>query len=216
MKKIAFIAFLLIWSVNGWVWGASLENYMPLREGMVWEFQHKFFDLTSKKQISSGKSIKKNLAPMELQGTKVVPQVFSFYQPVDTLRQQTTSFLANDANGLFVFARQSANDKEPKIIPEKYYILKFPIGKGASWKQETEGLILQDTVESTNASIQLPAGTFTNCLVVKKLYFSPKDPNTPLQEVVFWFAPDVGNIKVVMKHPQEHKEILQELVSFKK
>jgi hypothetical protein len=37
-----------------------------------------------------------------------------------------------------------------------------------------------------------------------------------VKETDFWFAPEVGNVKVVIKHPQENKEIVQELVSFKK
>jgi hypothetical protein len=102
------------------------------------------------------------------------------------------------------------------ILAEKYYVLRFPFNKGASWKQDVEGFILQDTIESTDASVQVPAGSFNNCLMVKKVYFTPKNPNNPLKETVFWFAPDVGNVKVVIKHPQENKEIVQELVSLKK
>jgi hypothetical protein len=183
---------------------------------MTWEYQNKFLDLKSKEQGIAGKAIKRNLASMDLQGTKVVPQVFSFYQPAETLRQETKSFIVKDGAGFFVFARQSSNDKEPQIMAGKYYILKFPLTKGASWKQEAEGFILQDTVESTDASVQVPAGTFNNCLLVKKLYFSPKNPSTLLQEATFWFAPDVGNVKVVIKQLQENKELVQELVSFKK
>jgi hypothetical protein len=216
MKKINFLALLFIWGISGWAWGASPESYLPLKEGMVWEYQNKFFDLKSHSQIGGGKAIKKNLASMELQGIRVVPQVFSFYQPDDTLKQETSSFIAQDTAGFYVFARQGANDKGPKIVAEKYYILKFPLTKGASWKQEAEGFLLQDTIESTDASVQVPAGRFNNCLMVKKLFFSPKNPTTPLQEALFWFAPDVGNVKVDIKNLQENKELTQELVSIKK
>ena len=216
MKKVTLLTFLFIWAVSGWAWGASPESYLPLKEGMTWEYQNKFIDLKTKDQVGSGKAVKKNLAPMELQGTRAVPQVFSFYQPDDVLKQESRSFIVKDAAGFYVFARQSASDKEPKIIGEKYYILKFPLTKGATWKQEAEGLILQDTIESSDATIQVPAGTFTNCLMVKKLFFNPKSPKTPLQEALFWFAPEVGNVKVVIKNLQENKELVQELVSFKK
>ena len=216
MKKIIFLVFLFILGISGWVWGASPDSYFPMKDGMTWEYQYKIMDLKSKNQIGTGKALKKNLTVMELKGTNVVPQVFSFYEPANVLKQETTSFVAKDAAGFYVLARKAANDKEPKILPEKYYILKFPLTKGASWKQDVEGFILQDTVESTDASVQVPAGSFNNCLMVKKLYFNPKDPNTPVKEMVFWFAPDVGNVKVIIKHPQENKEIVQELVSFKK
>jgi hypothetical protein len=216
MKKITVLVILFILGTSGWVWGASPESYFPLKDGMRWEYHFRILDLSSQNQIGTGKSLKKNLAPMDLKGTKAVPQVFSFYEPADTLKQETTSFVAKDAAGFYVLARKATNDKEPKILPEKYYVLKFPITKGAAWKQTVEGFILQDTIESTDASVQVPAGTFSNCLMIKKLYFSPKNPTTPLKETVFWFAPDVGNVKVVIKDPQEKKEIVQELVSFKK
>jgi hypothetical protein len=214
-KQFSLLASLFILGLSSWVHGASPENYLPLKEGMVWEFQHKFLDLKAQDQIGVAKSIKENLAPVTLKGIRVIPQIFSFYQPATVLKQKTKSFIVKDSNGFYVFARQSLNDKEPKIIPEKFYILKFPLTKGASWKQTAEGLLLENTVESTGATVQVPAGTFINCLLVKKLYFNPKDPQKPVQEASFWFAPGVGNVKVVIKNPAHNKEIVQELVSYK-
>jgi hypothetical protein len=216
MKKITFLVVLCVFGISVWAWGASPDSYFPLKDGMSWEYQFKVMDLKFQNQIGTGKSVKKNLAAVELKGTKVVPQVYSFYEPANVLKQETTSYVAKDAAGFFVLARKGTSDKEPKMLPTKYYVLKFPLTKGASWKQQVEGFILQDTVESTDASVQVPAGTFNNCLMVKKLYFTPKNPNTPVKETVFWFAPEVGNVKVVIKHPAENKEIVQELVSIKK
>jgi hypothetical protein len=187
-----------------------------MKDGMSWEYQFKVLDLKSQNQIDTGKTIKKNSASMDLKGTNVVPQVYSFYEPANVLKQEITSYVAKDAVGFYVLARKGASDKEPKILPEKYYVLKFPLVKGTSWKQEVEGFILQDTVESNDASVQVPAGAFNNCLKVKKLYFNPKDPSTPVKETDFWFAPDVGNVKVVIKDLPENKEIVQELMSVKK
>jgi hypothetical protein len=215
-KSIPFLTVFPIIGLCSLVLGASPDNYFPLKDGMRWEYQYKVSDLASKSQIGTGKALKKNLSPMDLNGTKVVPQVFSFYEPANVLKQETTSFLAKDAAGFYVLARKSTHDKEPMMLPEKYYVLKFPLDKGTSWKQEVEGFILQDTVESNDASVQVPAGTFSNCLMIKKLYFNPKNPKTPVKETDFWFAPNGGNVKVVIKHPLENKEIVQELVSFKK
>ncbi len=214
-KMLPFLTLFFIFGLSLWGFGATVENYLPLKEGMVWEFQHKMFDLKSKDQIDSGKSIKKNLAQMQLRGMKVIPQIYSFFQQNNVLKQETKSFLVQDDKGIFVFARQSAKDNEP-TIQEKYYILKFPISKGASWQQEAEGLILRDTIESIDASVQVPAGSFNNCLVMKKLYIDPKNPEKTVQESVFWFAPDVGNVKVITRHPQRNMEIVQDLVSVKK
>jgi hypothetical protein len=217
MKKIIpFLTIFFVFGICSLVFAASPDSYFPMKDGMRWEYQYKVVDLKSQNPIGTGKAVKKNLAPMQLQGTSAVPQVFSFYEPANVLKQETTSYVAKDAVGFYVLARKATNDKEPKMLPGKYYVLKFPLNKGASWKQEVEGFILQDTIESTDANVQVPAGAFSNCLMIKKLYFNPKNPDTPVKETDFWFAPDVGNVKVVIKHPAENKEIVQELVSFKK
>jgi hypothetical protein len=216
MKKIILLAFLFICCINGWVWGESPESYLPLQEGLTWEFQQTILDLKTQKQVAAAKSIKENLAPTELQGVKVIPQVFSFYQPANQLKQKTKSFIVQDASGFHVVARQSLNEPKPSFIPEKFYILKFPLTKGASWEQPVKGLIIKNTIEGRNETVQVPAGTFRHCLLVKKLYFHKKDPKSPVQEGLFWFAPEVGNVKVVIKNSPENKEIIQELVSFKK
>jgi hypothetical protein len=79
MKKIVFLVFLGILGTSGLVWGASSDSYFPMKDGMTWEYQYKVLDLKSKKPIGTGKAAKKNLAPMQLHGTNVIPQVFSFY-----------------------------------------------------------------------------------------------------------------------------------------
>jgi hypothetical protein len=216
MKKTISFTFLFILAIAVWVWGASSENYLPLQEGLVWEFQSTFLDLKTKKQTGTAKSIKENLAPTELRGIKVVPQVFSFYQPADTLKQKTKSFIVQDASGFYVVARQVLNEPKPRFLPEKFYILKFPLTKGASWQHSAPGLMIRNTVEDTAATVQVPAGTFKNCLLIKKEYFHPKVPKNAVQEGHFWFAPEVGNVKVVLKNSAENKQIIQELVSFKK
>jgi hypothetical protein len=215
-KLLPFLTISFVLGLSLWGFGASPDSYLPLTEGMVWEFQHKFLDLKTKDQIGVAKSIKENLAPVELKGTRVIPQIFSFYQPATVLKQKTKSFIVKDSSGSYVFARQTLEDKEPKILAEKFYILKFPLTKGASWKQQAEGLLLYNTIESTDATVQVPAGTFINCLLMKKVYFTQKDAKNAVQEALFWFAPDVGNVKVVIKNPPENKEIIQELVSFHK
>lgn len=216
MKKIIFLIFLFLGGISGWVWGVAPETYLPLKEGLVWEFQHTFLDLETGKQIGAAASVKENLAPTKLQGIKVVPQNFSFYQPVGTLKQKTISFIVQDTGGFQVVARQSLNEPEPRFLPEKFSILKFPLTKGASWTQPAEGLSIHNTIEDTAAAVQVPAGTFKNCLLVKKVYFHQKAPQNAIQEGLFWFAPGVGNVKVVLKNFPENQEIIQELVSFKK
>jgi hypothetical protein len=216
MKKTISLILLFILGIAGLVWGVAPETYLPLKEGLVWEFQHTFLDLKTQKQVGVAKSIKENLAPMELQGVKVIPQIYSFYQPANTLKQKTKSFIVHGASGFYVVARQSLNEPKPRFLSEKFFILKFPLSKGASWEQAVHGLIIHNTIEDTAATVQVPAGTFKNCLLVKKVYFHQKDPKNALQESLLWFAPEVGNVKVLTKNTPENKQIIQELVSFKK
>lgn len=215
-KLLLCITVFSILSLSTWGFGAFQDSYLPLTEGMSWEFQHKFLDLKTKAQVGEAKSIKENLAPVELNGIGVIPQVFSFYQPTAILKHKTTSFIFRDSSGFHVVAKQSLNEQKPEPITEKFYILKFPLIKGASWTQHAEGLIISNTIESSDASVVVPAGTFKDCLLVKKLYFNKNDPKRAIQEGLFWFAPNVGNVKIVIKNPPENKEIVQELVSFKK
>ena len=217
MRKLLFcLTVFFILSVSLSSFADSQDNYLPLTEGMIWEFQHTILDLKTQKQVAAAKSTKENLAPTVLQGVKAVPQVFSFYQPAGQLKQKTKSFIVQDASGFHVVARQSLNEAKPTFIPEKFYILKFPLTKGASWIQTAGGLTIKNTVESLDETVQVQAGTFKHCLLVKKLYFHQKDPEHAVQEGLFWFAPDVGNVKVVIKNSPENKEIIQELASFKR
>lgn len=217
MKKILTLATaVLILGLCSWVHGASPESYQPLKAGLAWEYQNKFIDLKTNRQVGSAKATKTNLAPVTLQGVSAVPQVFTSVPSGNAAKQESKSFIAKDASGFYVFARQTVNDKEPRIIPQKYYILKFPLTKGATWQQDMEGYVVRDTIEATDASIQVPAGAFTNCLMIKRVYYLPQDTKTPVQEAVFWFAPDVGIAKADFKHLQQNKEVVQELVSFKK
>ena len=157
MKKIlpCLIVFFVIGLCSS-VLGASPDSYFPLKDGMRWEYQYKVLDLKSQDPVGTGKTVKKNLSPVQLQGASLVPQIFSFYEPANVLKQETTSYVAKDSSGFYVLARKASNGKEPMMLPKKYYVLKFPLNKGASWKQEVEGFILQDTVESTDASVQVP------------------------------------------------------------
>jgi len=217
MRKItALLTLLLLAGLGQWSFGASPEAYLPLQEGMTWEFQQKLFNLKSKAQLGEAKAIKKNLAPRDIKGIKGHPQVFSSYQPGGTLKHETTSFITQDAEGFAVFARQTANLKEPQLLEEKFYILKFPLAKGTAWQQFAEGFLLQTSIESTTDTVQVPAGTFHHCVVIKKLYLAGRDSKQPAQEARFWFAPGVGTVKVVTKNFHDNQEIVQELVSFKK
>ena len=122
-KMLSLLVILLVVGLSYVVYGASPESYMPLKEGMVWEFQHKVIDLKTKKQVDEAKSIKKNLPPMDIKGTKVTPQLFSFYKPKNVLQNEIKYFIRKEPSGFSVFARQSKSllfeDTMPNIKSAK-------------------------------------------------------------------------------------------------
>ena len=212
-------AVLLFLLTGGWVSGAAAaapEAYVPLQPGLTWEFQQKIFDLKNRTLLAEAKAAKKNQAPVDLKGMKGFPQVYTFAPVGQGAPQETVSYIAQDQSGFFVFARKAGNQGEPQLLEEKFYILKFPLEKGNAWQQPAEGLLIKNTIEDTAATVQVPAGAFQNCILIKKLYFTGADNKTPVQEALFWFAPGVGSVKVHMKHFDENKEILLELVAFRK
>lgn len=193
---------------------ASLETYLPLKEGLTWEFRHQFVATGDHTPQAEARAVKKNLAPTEVQGLKVYPQIFTYHPPGQGEKQETTSYIAADTQGYYVLARKTQKDREPRILPEKFYILKQPLQKGAVWVQKAEGAILHHLLQETQARVTVPAGTFTDCLLIKRLVFESEKDQTPTSEMYFWFAPGVGNVKVVTKLPGQKRELIQELVRF--
>lgn len=193
---------------------ASLESYLPLKEGLVWEFRHQFGTQGDPAPRAEARAVKKNLPPTEIQGLKVYPQVYTFHPPGEGEKQETTSYIAADAHGYYVWARKTGHDSGPRLLSEKFYILKQPLQKGASWVQKDQGLTLHQVVQETKAQVTVPAGTFTDCLLIKRSVFESEKDQTPTSEIYFWFAPQVGNVKVVTKLPGQKQELTQELVKF--
>ena len=140
MKKIVFLVIICSWLVSGWAWGATPESYVPLKAGMVWEYQNKLFDLKTHGQIGAGRAVKKNQAHVDLQGTKVTPQVFSFYEPDNVLKQENTSYIAQDASGFYVFARKAANDTAPQVVPQRVLCPEVPSHPGGLLEAGGAGL----------------------------------------------------------------------------
>jgi hypothetical protein len=214
MRTILAVLSLILLGGAAPLKAASLETYLPLREGLTLEFRQKFLAPGEQKPRAEARAIRKNLAPTELRGQKVHPQVYIFYPPDPGQSQETTSFIASDDQGFYVLARKTSKDRELQFLPEKFYILKLPLMKGTSWKQRAEGNILHQVIQETGVQVTVPAGTFTDCLLVKRSVFASEGDQTPTSELWLWYAPHVGNVKVLTKVTDPKGELLQELVSF--
>jgi hypothetical protein len=88
-------------------------------------------------------------------------------------------------------------------------LLKAPLVKGATWVTG----VYEKIVETRNDTIQVPAGVFTNCLKIKTIR---KIDGQMVYEKTAWYASEVGEIKNIVKYPQEHKLFNTQLVKAKK
>jgi hypothetical protein len=71
--------------------------------------------------------------------------------------------------------------------PSPYYLIKTPLTAGTTWTMTTGPSVIKRTITSVNATIKVPAGTFTKCLEITQTY--PAQPN---MKVLYWYAPGTG------------------------
>ena len=224
---------------------SSSENYFPLNEGRIWEYQiyvnkkeGSYLGLESK---IYGKQVCTNLPQQELKGKKVTP--VKIEETYGEFVYNNFSFYVKERNSIYEFARLRPEYIEPKIIND--YIIKFPIKVGNSW-QETEtssldsriSVPIKSTIESIDEVVIVPAGTFKKCLKIKsaglaeKVFgeeqvWPPKENVKVERERYEWFAPDVGSIKAIYREKKTHSggatgltlsdsmEIIMQLETFK-
>ena len=222
---------------------SSSENYYPLDEGRIWEYQFLlkegggwYIGLDTE---TSGEEIITNFPQRKLKGEKVTPQ-----QIEDKLWGSSYIsfwFYIEDQSGVYEFAYQYPEDVEPKTIHD--YIIKYPIKVGNIWQEiETSSfkpkisIPVKSTIESINEVVTVPAGTFEGCLKIKTIGFKEEVVGEWLteeekvridREWYKWFAPEVGLIKSIFKEmktctggitsipPPEYKEITRQLRTFK-
>jgi hypothetical protein len=224
--KVITLASLLFVMVFVGGCGKGSDSYYPLDEGRTWEYQ-----FSASSMLGPGgtqKIVITNLPDRELAGKKVTPQ------KVDVGGVSTFSFILEDANGICEYASQERGAPEPEIKPNPSYILRNPVKAGTTWQEQTRTHILQEnvpftltsTIEGTDETITVPAGTFKSCVKVKGSGNAQKklgilgDAQITVEQYT-WFAPGVGMIKFMQKESSNHMmvgsgEIAFQLESFKK
>ena len=186
------------------------ESFFPLKEGMRWEYRVTSAGGAPKKLIIT------NLAPRQVNGTKVTPRKWelggtTFFQ-----------FMKKDETGIYRYAEQAGDKAPPKLITPPECHLKFPLTMGDSWKMTTKvgdsTLNLNLTIESVSDEIKVPAGAFQDCVEVKQVGGNEAGVEVMGYE---WYAPKVGVVKsmVTIKKKSKDKPVTEvqtyELVSFK-
>ncbi len=229
--KVFFVFFVLIiilMLISLPDYSMASEDYYPLKEGKTWTYQ---ISMTNRFGSTSGlgKMIVTNFTQRELKGEKVTPQKYDF------LGQTTFTFIAENDEGIYVFAEQTLNSIEPEIKDNSDYFIMKPIQVGKTWSSATESmllekevsLLLKNTIESTDEIVTVPAGTFKNCLKISSKGSIKKDlggftgvANITIEDYS-WYASGVGIVKLIRKEKSNHLmvgsgQFTMQLESFKR
>ncbi|MBI4795319.1 MAG: hypothetical protein HY790_05695 [Deltaproteobacteria bacterium] len=218
MKKLLIIAAVLLFFLlpGASCFGEPAESYYPLKEGMTWVYS------ISSNKPGAQKITVTNLAPRELQGKSVTPRKWEVVGGVKYY------FIAKDDSGVYRYAEQKGETGEPQIITPKVYYLKNPVDVGTTWDTTTkmgeDDLKVNITVESIGEKVQVPAGTYKNCVKLKhEGKVSKEGGGAALSLTAYeWYAAEVGLVKSMFTAKQSIKgkaeaadSITHQLESFK-
>jgi hypothetical protein len=186
-------------------------SYFPLKEGMRWEYT------VTSDQGGMKNLLITNLAPREVHGTTVTPRKWGLGGAT------VIELMKKDDTGIYRYAEQPGEQAPPSLITPMECHLKFPLALNSSWNMSTKvgdsNLTLSLTIESVSDEVQVPAGTFKDCLKIKQV----GDNNAGTAVIGYeWYAPKVGVVKSMVSIKQQTKEgkkasehRVYQLVSFK-
>jgi hypothetical protein len=80
-----------------------------------------------------------------------------------------------------------------KVTPADagHYALRTPLEVGTSWQDPLDDRVTL-TITSVNATTTVPAGTFSNCIVVEDVL---REVGHPDDIITSWYAPGVGLVR---------------------
>ena len=186
------------------------ESYFPLKAGIRWEYN------VISDQSATKKLLITNLAPREVNGTKVTPRKWELGGTtfIELMKQ--------DETGIYRYAEQKGESAPPSLITPIECHLKFPVAEGSSWnmaaKLGNSTVKINLTIESLSDEVKVPAGTFKDCAKIKQV--GENDTGTSVMGYE-WYAPKVGVVKSIVTIKQKSKEgpksetRTYQLVSFK-
>jgi hypothetical protein len=176
--------------------------YLPLNKGRTWTYS-----LTSPAPLGgaqSGTMQVTSLGKLELGGKTVTKE------RVQVGGDTRVLYIAVDDRGVYRHAAKSSEDAEPIIEAAPAYVLDYPLQKDKTWKGRVHPTLLEldvsipieSTVESTNATVSVPAGEFTACVKIKTIGSRELPPATNggppgalFVSETAWYAKNVGLVK---------------------
>jgi hypothetical protein len=171
------------------------DSYYPLQEGRRWEYT------VTSDQSATKKLVITNLAPREVNNTKVTPRKsemggVSWYE-----------LMENNGKGIYRDAEQKSEQAPPALVTPKECHLKFPLSRGNSWTMTTKigphQVPVNLSIDSVSEKVTVPAGSFKDCVQVKQEGQSADGTSVLGYE---WYAPKVGVVKSIVTIKQKTKD----------
>jgi hypothetical protein len=216
---------LLILAVAGiTACGRSEPAYFPLGEGLYYQYGVTVNTVFLEKK---SKYVIRTLAPRDLDGRRVYPRA---------INNDLVYFYSDAQDGVHRVATRRTEGTETIIDDAQKRILPRPLRVGAAWDQETITGVLETvvdpfrriyrlelpvtmhyTVESLSETVQVPAGTYYDCLKVRGVGATEHkgDPAIRKADVnvdnTDWYAPGVGLVKTFRRETTTNKNLKQGL-----
>jgi hypothetical protein len=204
-------------------------GYFPMQSGLTWQYEVNAYPSDSDGVATSpggrGVSTFRTLPARQLDGRQVSPQ------SVELGGRFAVSYHAEDGAGVHVVAVQESGEATPRLTPGRL-VMRYPLVVGGAWDDRSESMFLsggraelpgETRITSLDASVTVPAGTYTHCL---ELQFSgrgevqrpSRSDLTPLRiDATSWYAPGVGLVKYVQRDrsPDGSGTLIAELTAFR-
>jgi len=190
---------------------AYAKDYLPLAAGAIYTYQANRDDFVG--DYSTYTHREEVLKPRLLNGREVIPVL---------LNKDSFTYFLKDAEGIARYAIQLVNDPEPAILEKLIYDLKYPLNPGNSWDTKTVTFLLRQeygvdctaTIETLDDVVNVPGGTFQNCLRIRLLgerFLDESSEPSPSGTKVsidhyYWYAPDVGVVKRTYEQKMGNKD----------
>lgn len=224
MKKVCTLIFLTISVLVSS--NSSAQMLYPLNEGLTWTYQVSMGTLSN--SAPGQLATMTNMPARLLEGKEVIPQ------KIDVAQQSYFMFVVSDNIGVYEYARQLPGAVEPEVHPSPKFFLKLPLEEGATWEGTIQTSLLMSqltvptrtTVESMNAVVTVPLGTFEKCAKTRtfgetnhKIAFVGTARVTV--ETYNWYCPSVGLARSVHAESGNHSmlgegKLSMELTSFER
>jgi hypothetical protein len=193
---------VLAWGAPRQAFGETIKEYAGLSAGLQKTYQIIEKEKNDEDFTSSRRD--KVLLQKKIDGKYVFPIKRTFESIYGKYSYLEYMLLSSDR--LEEVAQKYPGENE--LYKMNKIILKTPLDTGVTWMTGD----YKKVVESNNETIQVTAGTFANCL---KIRTNRKIDGEMVYEETAWYAPGVGEVKVIIAYPLEHKQIIIQLISVK-